>query len=107
MPRGTWVPESEAHSSFVYRTLTCCGSTFQNDSTRGEGFVFRRAPHDPDIRSRNTDHATRTGLARDRFRLFPFRSPLLGKSQLLSVPRATEMFQFAPLTMDTYGFSAH
>ena len=93
--------------SFVYRTLTCCGSTFQNDSTRGEGFDSRRVPHDPDIRSRNTDHATRAGLARSRFRLIPFRSPLLGKSHLLSVPEATEMFQFAPLAMDTYGFSAH
>ena len=29
------------------------------------------------------------------FRLFPFRSPLLGKSLLLSFPRATKMFQFA------------
>ena len=29
-----------------------------------------------------------------RFRLFPFRSPLLRESLLLSVPRGTEMFQF-------------
>ena len=29
-----------------------------------------------------------------RFRLIPFRSPLLGESLLLSVPRGTEMFQF-------------
>ena len=29
------------------------------------------------------------------FRLFPFRSPLLGKSLLLSLPPATKMFQFA------------
>ena len=27
--------------------------------------------------------------------LLPFRSPLLGESRLISVPRATEMFQFA------------
>ena len=30
-----------------------------------------------------------------RFGLFPFRSPLLGKSRFLSFPAATEMFQFA------------
>ncbi len=30
----------------------------------------------------------------DRFRLIPFRSPLLRESQLLSSPRGTEMFQF-------------
>ena len=29
-----------------------------------------------------------------RFRLIPFRSPLLRESQLLSFPRGTEMFQF-------------
>ena len=29
-----------------------------------------------------------------RFRLFPFRSPLLRESLLLSIPRGTEMFQF-------------
>lgn len=28
------------------------------------------------------------------FRLFPFRSPLLGKSRLISFPPGTEMFQF-------------
>ena len=29
-----------------------------------------------------------------RYRLFPFRSPLLGKSRLISFPPGTEMFQF-------------
>jgi hypothetical protein len=29
-----------------------------------------------------------------RFRLIPVRSPLLGESRLLSLPRPTEMFQF-------------
>ena len=29
-----------------------------------------------------------------RFRLFPVRSPLLGESRLLSLPRVTEMFHF-------------
>src|ERR687898_1897425 len=36
-------------------------------------------------------------LARIRFRLFPFRSPLLGESRLISFPRGTEMFQFPRL----------
>jgi hypothetical protein len=34
-----------------------------------------------------------------RFRLFPFRSPLLRKSLLLSLPPATKMFQFAGLAL--------
>jgi hypothetical protein len=33
-------------------------------------------------------------LTCNRFRLFPVRSPLLGKSLLLSVPEGTKMFQF-------------
>ena len=30
-----------------------------------------------------------------RFRLFPFRSPLLGESSFLSIPQVTEMFHFS------------
>jgi hypothetical protein len=33
-------------------------------------------------------------LTQTKFRLFPFRSPLLRESLLLSFPRGTEMFQF-------------
>ena len=40
-----------------------------------------------------------------RFRLFPVRSPLLGKSLLFSLPPATEMFQFAGFALTTYVFS--
>jgi hypothetical protein len=36
----------------------------------------------------------RQALAPTRFRLVPFRSPLLRESLLLSFPRGTEMFQF-------------
>jgi hypothetical protein len=40
------------------------------------------------------------------FGLFPFRSPLLRESLLLSLPPGTEMFQFPGLATCTYGFSA-
>jgi hypothetical protein len=36
-------------------------------------------------------------LTRDRFSLFPFRSPLLRESRLLSLPAGTEMFHFPAL----------
>jgi hypothetical protein len=39
-------------------------------------------------------------------RLFRFRSPLLSESRLMSVPRATEMFQFTRFASCTYVFSA-
>jgi hypothetical protein len=35
------------------------------------------------------------------FRLFPFRSPLLGESIFLSLPTATKMFQFAAFALST------
>ena len=47
-------------------------------------------------RSRDTGPATLARLAHDRFRLFPFRSPLLGESRLLSFPGGTEMVHFPP-----------
>ena len=37
---------------------------------------------------------TTPAVCRRRFRLVPVRSPLLGESRLLSLPRPTEMFQF-------------
>ena len=43
--------------------------------------------------------STATGLVR-------FRSPLLAESRLMSVPPATEMFQFAGFASCAYGFSA-
>ena len=38
--------------------------------------------------------------------LFPFRSPLLRKSRLISFPLGTEMFQFPRFASSTYVFSA-
>jgi hypothetical protein len=39
---------------------------------------------------------------KSRFRLFPFRSPLLRESHLISVPRGTEMFHFPPFASLLY-----
>ena len=41
----------------------------------------------------------------DRFGLFPFRSPLLRESRLLSFPQGNEMFQFPWLPPHAYVFS--
>ena len=79
---------------FVYGALTRYGVPFQNTSTRqqfcnsAKGLVpLPSTSHDP-------DPATPPGLTLARFRLIPFRSPLLRESLLLSSPRGTEMFQF-------------
>ena len=47
-------------------------------------------------RSHDPDHATLARLTHNRFRLFPFRSPLLRESRLLSLPGGTEMVHFPP-----------
>ncbi len=80
--------------SFAYRALTFCGSTFQNNSTRqqignsAKGLApLLLAPTTPNWQRRQA-------LPPARFGLFPFRSPLLRESLLLSSPRGTEMFQF-------------
>ena len=39
------------------------------------------------------------------FGLFPVRSPLLGESQLISIPPGTEMFHFSGFALYTYEFS--
>jgi hypothetical protein len=55
-------------------------------------------PDFPDC-STNTHQLTLTGL-------FPFRSPLLRESRLISFPPVTEMFQFTGFAPYTYLFSA-
>lgn len=66
---------------FAYGPLTRCGAAFQ--PLRPAGPAACAAPTTP----RRPKPA--------RFGLLPFRSPLLGESRLLSLPAATEMFQFA------------
>ena len=79
---------------FAYGALTRCGATFQNASTRHqfcnsvEGLVpLLSGPTTPNWQRHQA-------LPPARFGLFPFRSPLLRESLLLSFPRGTEMFQF-------------
>ena len=52
------------------------------------------APYRCPTEAYDTTATTHTGLTSLWFRLFPFRSPLLGESRLISVPAGTEMFHF-------------
>ena len=70
-----------AAESFAYRTLTCCGPTFQRVL-----LALRRAKTRSYYPARASLH--------ERFGLFPGRSPLLGESLLFSSPPGTKMFQF-------------
>ena len=86
-PIGGW-------SDFAYGALTRYGATFQSASAicqlcnSVKGLV--PLPSGPTTPHRQRHQA----LPPARFRLFPFRSPLLRESLLLSIPRGTEMFQF-------------
>ena len=70
-----------AAESFAYRTVTCCGPTFQRVL-----LALRRAKTRSYYPARASLH--------ERFGLFPGRSPLLGESLLFSSPPGTKMFQF-------------
>ena len=52
------------------------------------------APYHRQTEPYDTTATTHTGLTSLWFRLFPFRSPLLGESRLISIPAGTEMFHF-------------
>ena len=67
--------------TYRYRTLTVSGRAFQHVRVSAGTFVASpTTPPDPKI---------------GRFGLVPVRSPLLRESRLISLRRATEMFQFA------------
>ena len=83
---GVW---TGSQRSFVYRTFTFSGPTFQ--TVRLECWFLTSRPYGlPDPAT--PPHASVLG-----FRLFPFRSPLLGESRFLSSPGGTEMSHFPPL----------
>jgi hypothetical protein len=80
--------------SFAYGALTHCGATFQNASARHWICNSVRGLM-PSLSGPTTPNWQRhQALTPARFGLFPFRSPLLRESQLLSLPRGTQMFQF-------------
>ena len=85
-----------ARSSFAYGTITLSGLRFHGVRLE-DGFVTPR----PDCTRIRPGPATPVAqraqaLTCSRFRLIPFRSPLLGESRLLSLPGGTKMFQFSP-----------
>ena len=80
--------------SFAYGALTLYGARFHHASARHRLCNslevlpnFRVGPTTP------LQHR-RQAVPLQRFRLVPFRSPLLGESRLFSFPRGSEMFQF-------------
>ena len=82
--RPTQVPVSK-HTRCLYGIVTLCDRTFQNVPVPVWFFL--------------TGPTTPAAPQRHRFRLFPFRSPLLWESIFLSLPAGTKMFQFPALAL--------
>ena len=85
---------SGSRLSFTYGGVTLCADAFQASSATQTIFYFL-----PDqqlwLAGPTTPITQRLpAMTRDRFGLFPFRSPLLRESLLLSLPAGTEMFHF-------------
>ena len=82
---------------FAYGAFTLCGLLSQRNSAIeifcNSTRVLQHSAHG----SRDPRYTTPAGLACNRFRLYPFRSPLLGTSLTISFPPATEMFHFTGL----------
>ena len=79
---------------FAYGTVTLSGRPFQAGSANLE---VPREALEPPARLPRPPTQNGQGLSCAGFRLFPFRSPLLGESRLISFPRGTKMFQFPRL----------
>ena len=91
MSRDTWDPQ-RFPSPFVYRLITFCESAFQHDSTR-----FQKTG----AGSRNPQPTSKRLAG---FRLVPFRSPLLRKSNFflfLQVLRCFTSLGSLPLPMNS------
>ncbi len=105
-PRYSGSCESRRRSGFAYGAVTRSGRPFQVVRLPA-GLVYLVDPLRGSARTAyNPRYATAAALTRSRFRLFPVRSPLLGESRLISLPRGTKMFQFPRFPPGTYGFSA-
>ena len=80
--------------SFAYGALTLYGARFHNASARNRLVDSMRALSHSRVGPTTPMQHRRQAVPLHRFRLVPFRSPLLGESRLFSFPRGTEMFQF-------------
>ena len=102
VPRGTHERDRSRHS-FVYRTVTVCGGPFQRPSTRvmvSDSVEEERLPPS----RRTTPLPQRPSLTRQRFGLFPFRSPLLREYSLFL--RVLRCFSSPTYPPRAYVFSA-
>ncbi len=79
---------------FVYGTITLYGGPSQNLRLKNSFVTFPPVSSPERLLPATPRRQRLEALTPARFWLFPFRSPLLGESRLISVPQGTKMFQF-------------
>ena len=94
--RAPWYsgPLSSKSGSFRRQGYHLLWPAFPDRSTKILICNLPTVPYHRPTKPYDTTATTHTGLTSLWFRLFPFRSPLLGESRLISVPAGTEMFHF-------------
>ena len=84
----------KSYLAFSYEAFTLCGMSFQTVSLN-QIFCNSLISLHPYPRGPSTPYMQRVqAITHIWFGLFPVRSPLLGKSHLISFPPGTKMFQF-------------
>jgi hypothetical protein len=102
--RGTQDPRPKSPGFFAYGAVTRYGRPFQTVRLK-PGFVTLRSGLTRNRQGPMTPAMQRIrAITHRRFRLFPFRSPLLRESQLIYFPPGTEMFHFPGSASRSYGF---
>ena len=104
--RDTQVLNLRSNKDFVYGAFTLYGHPFQ-DVQLSALFLTPPLVSRPEMFRPTTPLKQRLqALTLKRFRLFPFRSPLLGESIFLSFPRVTWMFRFTRFPFMLYFIKA-
>ena len=94
LPRGTQVADLEV-ARFVYGAITLCGPPFLTGSTHDRLGNSSKVRQDPDVDSYNPRSETAAAYLAELVWAVPFS--LATTQGMISVPPATEMFQFADL----------
>ena len=96
VPRAPWYSGSPSSKLGSCRLQGChlLWPAVPDRSAKILVFDLPTAPYRRPTKTYDTTATTHTGLTSLWFRLFPFRSPLLGESRLISIPAGTEMFHF-------------
>ena len=94
--RAPWYSGSLSNKSGPCRLQGChlLWPAFPDHSATFLIFDLPTVPYHRPTEPYNATATTHTGLTSRWFGLFPFRSPLLGESRLISLPAGTEMFHF-------------